>query len=110
MYNMKTTLIKTTPVKIWIAFGLISLIVSAQDIENTRAKPTDWEEINFETNQAVIVDGFPSLLRLADMLKAHPDFKVNIVGHADQTGSNRPNDALSRRRAEAVSAFLQKYG
>jgi hypothetical protein len=56
MYNMKTTLIKTTSVKIWIAFGLMSLIVSAQDVENTRAKPTDWEEINFETNQAVVVD------------------------------------------------------
>jgi hypothetical protein len=110
MYNMKTTLIKTTSVKIWIAFGLMSLIVSAQDVENTRAKPTDWEEINFETNQAVIVDGFPSLLRLADMLKAHPDFKVNIVGHADQIGSNRANDRLSLRRADAVADFLKKYG
>ncbi len=83
---------------------------SSQQIENTRAKATDWEEINFETNQAVIVDGFPSLLRLADLLKTHPTYKVKIIGHADQRGSNRANDALSRRRAEAVSQFLQKYG
>jgi hypothetical protein len=90
--------------------GLLCQAVSAQDIENTRAKPTDWEEINFVTNQAVIVDGFPSLLRLAEMLKTHPDFKVEIVGHADQIGSNRANDRLSLQRANAVSQFLQKYG
>jgi len=93
-----------------IAGTLITSFLYAQDIENTRAKPTDWEEVNFETNQAVIVDGFPSLLRLADLLKAHPNYKVSIVGHADQRGSNRVNDALSKRRAEAVSQFLQKYG
>src|SRR3954452_23521814 len=60
----------------------------AQQIDNTRARATDWEEINFETNQTVIVDGFPSLLRLADLLKAHPNYKVKIVGHADQRGSS----------------------
>jgi len=26
----------------------------------------DWEEINFEFNSSVLVDGFPSLLRLAE--------------------------------------------
>jgi outer membrane protein OmpA-like peptidoglycan-associated protein len=93
-----------------IAVGLLSQGVYAQDVENTRAKPTDWEEINFVSNQAVIVDGFPSLLRLAEMLKAHPDFKVDIVGHADQIGSNRANDRLSLQRANAVGLFLQKYG
>src|SRR3569833_2614998 len=95
---------------ILLAGLLITPFIYAQDIENTRAKPTDWEEVNFETNQAVIVDGFPSLLRLAELLKAHPDYKVTIVGHADYRGSNRANDALSLRRATAVSAFLQKYG
>jgi len=92
--------------------GLLSQGLSAQvaQVENTRAKPADWEEINFEFGQAVIVDGFPSLLRLADLLKSHPDYKVNIVGNTDQIGSNRANDALSLRRADAVAQFLQKYG
>jgi hypothetical protein len=95
---------------ILLAGSLLIPAIHAQDIENTRAKPADWEEVNFETNQAVIVDGFPSLLRLAELLKTHPDYKVTIVGHADNRGSSRTNDALSLRRAEAVSAFLQKYG
>jgi len=76
----------------------------------SNATPTSWEEVNFVTNQSVIVDGFPSLLRIAELLKAHPDYKVTIVGHADQRGSTRLNQALSERRAQAVSQFLQKYG
>lgn len=93
-----------------LAVGLVRQPLIAQQEVNTRAQPSDWEEINFETNQAVLVDGFPSLLRLADLLKTHPDYKVSIVGYADQRGSNRLNDALSQRRATAVSQFLQKYG
>jgi hypothetical protein len=93
-----------------LAAGVLSQPLFAQEVANTRAQPGDWEEINFETNQSVIVDGFPSLLRLADLLKTHPDYKVNIVGYADQRGSNRLNDALSLRRANAVAQFLQKYG
>lgn len=93
-----------------IALGLFYATSYAQDVENNHARPNDWEEINFETNQAVLVDGFPSLLRLADLLKAHPNYKVTIVGNADQRGSNRANDALSLRRANVVAQFLQKYG
>jgi hypothetical protein len=92
-----------------LAAVLSGQIIFAQAIE-TNARPNDWEEINFEFNQAVIVDGFPGLLRLADQLKQHPDYKVVLTGNADQIGSNRYNQALSQRRAEAVSAFLQKYG
>ncbi|HWD98558.1 MAG TPA: OmpA family protein [Bryobacteraceae bacterium] len=92
-----------------IAAGLFTQIVYGQG-DNTRAKPTDWEEVNFEFNQAVMVDGFPSLLRLAQLLKDHPDYKVTIVGNSDQVGSGRANDRLSLRRANAVAQFLQHYG
>ncbi|MDP9054862.1 MAG: OmpA family protein [Acidobacteriota bacterium] len=93
-----------------LAASVVGQPLFAQEVANTRAQPNDWEEINFETNQAVMVDGFPSLLRLAELLKTHPDYKATIVGYADQRGSNRLNDALSLRRANAVSQFLQKYG
>src|SRR4051794_26327959 len=92
-----------------LAAGIFGQIMFAQG-ENSRATPTDWEEINFEFNQSVLIDGFPSLLRLAELLKTHPDYKVNLVGNADQIGSNRANDALSLRRANVVAQFLQKYG
>ena len=92
-----------------IAAGLFTQAVYGQG-ENTRAKPADWEEINFEFNQAVLVDGFPSMLRLAQLLKDHQDYKVTIVGNSDQIGSNRANDRLSLARANAVAQFLQHYG
>jgi outer membrane protein OmpA-like peptidoglycan-associated protein len=77
---------------------------------DTRAKATDWEEINFEFNQSVLVDGFPGLLRLANLLKQHPDYKVTLTGNADQIGSDRYNQTLSLKRANTVSMFLQHYG
>lgn len=92
-----------------LATLVFSGTVAAQGI-NTGAKPTDWEEINFEFNQSEIVDGFPSMLRLADLLKQHPDYKVTLTGNADRIGSNRYNDALSLKRAQAVARFLEHYG
>lgn len=70
----------------------------------------DWEEINFEFNSAVLTDGFPSLLRLAELLNKNADFKVKIDGHTDSIGSEKYNEKLSQRRAEAVKSFLEKYG
>jgi hypothetical protein len=84
-------------------------VVFGQGI-NTRANPSDWEEINFEFNQSVVVDGFPGMLRLAELLKQHPDYKVTLTGNADQIGSDGYNQTLSLKRANAVSMFLQHYG
>jgi hypothetical protein len=70
----------------------------------------DWEEINFEFNSSVLSDGYPSLLRLADMLGQHRDYRLKVTGHTDYVGSVRYNDGLALRRAEAVKAFLVKYG
>ena len=92
-----------------VAAGLMSSCLFGQGM-NTRASKGDWEEINFEFNSPVLTDGYPSLLRLADMLKQHPDYKVQLTGNADQIGSNRYNDKLSVARANTVAQFLQKYG
>ena len=46
----------------------------------------DWEEINFEFNSSVLVDGFPSLLRLAELLQANPAYRVRVEGHTDVIG------------------------
>lgn len=92
-----------------IAAGLVGQGLFAQGMD-TRAKGTDWEEINFEFNQAVIVDGFPAMLRLAELLSKNPGYKVNLVGNTDSVGGAKYNDTLSLKRANAVAQFLQKYG
>jgi len=77
---------------------------------NTTASKDDWEEINFEFNSAVLADGYPSLLRLADLLQKHSDYRVKIEGNTDRVGSNNYNEKLGQKRADTVKAFLVKYG
>ena len=101
----------------WKRAAALALIVpflairtlSAQGID-TRASKDDWEEINFDFNSSVLVDGFPSLLRIAELLQMNPTFKVKIEGHTDRLGSNPYNDRLGMARATAVRDFLVKYG
>jgi hypothetical protein len=70
----------------------------------------DWEEINFEYNSSVLVDGFPSLLRMAELLQANPGYRVRVEGHTDVIGGIQYNDRLGLARANAVRDFLVKYG
>ena len=77
---------------------------------NTTASKDDWEEINFEFDSAVLTDGYPSLLRLGELLNVNSEYKVELVGHDDYMGSAQYNDKLAMQRASAVQAFLEKYG
>ncbi len=76
----------------------------------TQASKDDWEEINFEFNSAVLSDGYPSLLCLADRLHKNPGYHVKVEGNADNIGSNRFNERLGLARATTVKDFLVKYG
>src|SRR5580704_19726618 len=89
--------------------ALVAIGVSAQGLD-TRASKDDWEEINFEFNSSVLVDGFPSLLRLGELLQQNPGYKVAIEGHTDRLGGNGYNDKLGMARASTVRDFLVKYG
>ena len=80
-----------------------------QGLETTATKD-DWEEINFLFDRAVLTDGYPSLLKLAELLDKNPEYRVKLEGHADSRGSEQYNVGLSERRAQTVSDFLTKYG
>jgi hypothetical protein len=77
---------------------------------NTNASKDDWEEINFEFNSAVLSDGYPSLLRLADLLHQHTGYRVKVEGNTDNIGSSSYNEKLGLSRASTVKDFLVKYG
>ena len=76
----------------------------------TQASKDDWEEINFEFNSAVLSDGYPSLLRLADALHKNSGYHVKVEGNTDNIGSERTNEKLGLARANTVRDFLAKYG
>jgi uncharacterized cupredoxin-like copper-binding protein len=92
------------------ALGLLASGLMAQGLNPVGQTKESWEEINFEFNSSILSDGYPSLLRLADLLTQHRDYHVKLTGNTDSVGSVAFNDKLSLARAEAVKAFLVKYG
>ena len=92
------------------ALGLMASGLFAQGLNPGSQKKDSWEEINFEFNSSILSDGYPSLLRLADILAQHPDYKLTVTGNTDIVGSAAYNDKLAMSRAESVKAFLLKYG
>jgi len=83
--------------------------LAAQGLD-TKANKDDWEEINFEYNSSVLVDGFPSLLRLAELMQGNAAYKVRVEGHTDVIGGKAYNEKLGMARAVTVRDFLVKYG
>jgi outer membrane protein OmpA-like peptidoglycan-associated protein len=100
-------------VRRWIGLLSAALLVGtglwAQGLD-TQASKDDWEEINFDFNSSVLVDGFPSLLRLAELLQTNAGYKVRVEGHTDGIGSDSFNQKLGLDRANTVRDFLVKYG
>ncbi|MEO8027990.1 MAG: OmpA family protein [Bryobacteraceae bacterium] len=87
-----------------------SVILFGQGLDTRGFTKDDWEEVNYEFNSAVLTDGFPSLLRLAELLQKNPGYKVKVEGHTDNLGSVALNEKLGMARANAVKDFLVKYG
>lgn len=72
-------------------------------------KPLVLQNLNFETNKAVLrITSNSELFELANYLKQNPTFKLEIVGYTDNIGSEQSNLLLSEARAKAVAMFLIK--
>jgi hypothetical protein len=96
-----------------IAIGAVGLMASglfAQGLTTGSQTKDSWEEINFEFNSSILSDGYPSLLRLGDVLAQHKDYHVKVTGNTDSVGSAAYNEKLAQSRADSVKAFLVKYG
>jgi outer membrane protein OmpA-like peptidoglycan-associated protein len=79
-----------------------------QALKNTADLQTD---VSFRTNEdSINAQAVPPLLKLGALVASMPDMKVRVAGYADPRGSEQLNDALSRRRAEAVAAVLASAG
>lgn len=65
------------------------------------------DDLIFKTGSSKLDDDeFSSLAQLSEYLKAHPNFKVALVGHTDAQGSLATNIALSRQRADAAATYM----
>ena len=69
------------------------------------------QKIFFKFGKAVIQRrSYPILDEIAQAMKDHPNWKVEIQGHTDNVGSASYNKKLSRRRAFAVYKYLISRG
>jgi OmpA-OmpF porin, OOP family len=67
--------------------------------------------LNFSTDSnKVDAAGVAKVAAFASFLKDSPAYNASIVGHTDSTASDKYNQALSEKRAEAVKAMLMKEG
>ena len=76
-------------------------------------RPAEIYDIYFDYNEATITPQSDVVLRdIGDIMRRHPDRRLDIVGHTDSIGGSGPaNLALSARRASAVSdALTSRYG
>ena len=63
--------------------------------------------ILFDTAKATLkAESTPALEEISKLLQSNPSLKLRVVGHTDNQGALDSNIALSKRRAEAVTAAL----
>ncbi len=68
-------------------------------------------DLLFETDSAVLTESAISQVsRIGDILAKYPEDRIRIEGHTDSRGTGPYNEALSLRRAEAVSRVLLSRG
>ncbi|WP_373816126.1 OmpA family protein [Porphyromonas loveana] len=67
--------------------------------------------ILFATNSSTLNAGSRSALaKFAANMNKNLDTDIRIIGHTDNTGSDKINDPLSERRAQSVYSYLNSQG
>jgi OOP family OmpA-OmpF porin len=88
--------------------------MSIEPIEIARIEPKVTIVLNnifFDLEKSNLrPESFPELNRLVELLNEQSSIKVEVAGHADATGTDEYNLALSKRRAEKVSQYLIDKG
>jgi len=89
----------------------------ARELEEIEARQTDrgliltLHDVLFDVDSAEIRPGSLRNLRpLVRFMEEHPDYRVVVEGHTDNTGSSDYNERLSRNRAEAVAKHMVDLG
>ena len=77
----------------------------------TKAQTESYSQEMFATNSTELsTDGKIALQPLVEVLKAHPQSTVVVVGHTDSTGAAEYNMMISKKRAAAVAAHIEDQG
>ncbi|HEV2118356.1 MAG TPA: OmpA family protein [Terriglobales bacterium] len=79
--------------------------------DTTRGLVVSMPDVLFATNQYTLkAAARESLARIAGIVLAYPDLRLEIEGHTDSTGTEDYNQVLSEKRAGTVRDFLVDKG
>jgi len=82
-----------------------------KDVIVTNDKVVITQQVFFETNKTKIrAQSFELLNTVAQVLRDFPDIRVEVQGHTDDRGADKPNMKLSQGRAESVRLYLIAQG
>lgn len=80
-------------------------------VERKEEAALSFPTVYFGFNRTDIAAGEKAKLQaIRDRLRTHPDVQVLVTGWCDNVGSRAVNNLISRRRAEAVKAWLVSQG
>lgn len=80
-------------------------------VESKEEAALSFPTVYFGFNRMDIAAGERAKLQaIRDTLRAYPDVQVLVTGWCDNVGSRAVNNLISRRRAEAVKAWLVSQG
>ena len=89
------------------------LVTLSQALSGGKSLPRRFvlSELTFRTDSADIDTTSARVLDdVAQAMAAHPDARIRVEGHTDNTGVREANQALSQARAESTRAYLAGRG
>lgn len=82
-----------------------------QTRDTARGLIVNMSDVLFDTNKYTLKPGArEKLAKVAGILLAYPDLKVQVEGYTDSTGTSEYNQQLSERRAMTVRDYLVGQG
>ena len=82
-----------------------------QTKETARGVVAQMSDVLFAVNKATLTpDAKIRLAKVAGIVLAYPDLKLEIDGYTDSTGTAQRNEVLSEQRAASVRDFLLSQG
>ena len=91
---------------------LLSQLNQVLETKDTpRGLVVSMPDVLFDTNKYTLKPGArESLARIAGIILAYPDLRLEIEGHTDSTGTEEYNQVLSEKRAGSVRDYLVDKG
>jgi outer membrane protein OmpA-like peptidoglycan-associated protein len=82
-----------------------------QTRESARGLIVNMSDVLFDTGKYTLRPAARErMARIAGIVLAYPDLKLQVEGHTDSVGSDQYNQQLSERRAESVREYLVNQG